>query len=132
MLWEKPQREPVPRSLRTELLLRCKGKCEKCGLTFYEEGVRPHFHHKDGDPNNNKPSNIIVVCPNCHSKLHKWKVVEEENIFGFVVKKRKLVAVKPKKSKKTKKSKKIKRRKKRETESPWESLFQGRYSIFPR
>jgi len=25
MLWEEPRREPNPRSLRTELLLRCKG-----------------------------------------------------------------------------------------------------------
>jgi hypothetical protein len=39
MLWEEPRREPNPRSLRTELLLRCKGKCEECGLDFHKEGV---------------------------------------------------------------------------------------------
>jgi|YelNatPaOPRAMG01_1025707.scaffolds.fasta_scaffold236495_1 5-methylcytosine-specific restriction endonuclease McrA len=118
MLWEEPRKEPIPRSLRTELLLRCKGKCEECGLDFHKEGIRPHFHHKDGNPKNNKPSNLIVVCPNCHSKFHKWKTVKEEDLFGFVIKKRKLVAIKPEKRKTSTKKKKGKRRKrKRKTES---------------
>lgn len=120
MFWEEPRREPIPRSLRTDLLSRCEGKCEKCGLNFYKEGVKPHFHHIDGNPKNNKPSNLIVVCPNCHSKLHKWKVVKEEDIFGFAVKRRKLVAVKPEKARKPKKSKEHKRKKKRKTESLWD------------
>jgi 5-methylcytosine-specific restriction endonuclease McrA len=121
MLWEEPKREPVPRSLRTELLLRCKGICERCKkVDFYKEGVKPHFHHIDGNPKNNKPSNLIVVCPNCHSKLHKWKMMKEEDIFGFVTKKRKLVAIKPKKRKTSKKKRKS--RKKRKTESIWDLL----------
>jgi Zn finger protein HypA/HybF involved in hydrogenase expression len=110
MFWKEPRRESIPQKLRTELLLRCKGRCEKCGLDFHDNGVRPHFHHKDGDPKNNKPSNLIVVCPNCHSKLHTWKVVEEKDIFGFTVKKRKLVAVKPRKRKTSTKKKQRKRK----------------------
>jgi len=43
MLWEEPRREPIPRSLRTELLLRCKGKCEKCDLDFHKEGIDRTF-----------------------------------------------------------------------------------------
>jgi len=117
MLWEEPKREPIPSSLRTELLLRAKGKCEKCHREFYKLGIKPHFHHKYGNPKNNKPSNILVLCPNCHSTFHKWKTVKEENIFGFVTKKRKLVTIKPKKRKATKK--KTKRRKRRK-ESIWE------------
>ncbi|MGB9842561.1 MAG: HNH endonuclease [Candidatus Bathyarchaeales archaeon] len=112
---EHKKREPVPRSLRTELLLRSKGKCEYCGLDLHEEGVKPHFHHKDGDPKNNKASNLIVVCPNCHSKFHKVKVVEETNVFGFVVKKCKVAVVKPKKTKAKKKKKR--RNKKRSSNS---------------
>lgn len=108
---KEERRESIPRSLRTELLLRCKGKCEDCRLDFYKKGVKPHFHHKDGNPKNNKPSNIIVLCPNCHSKYHKWKVIEEENIFGFAVKRRKLVAVKPVKTKKSKKKSRKRKRK---------------------
>lgn len=98
----RPRREIIPRSLKTELLLRCKGKCENCRLDFYKENVKPHFHHKDGNPKNNKSSNLIVLCPNCHSKYHKYKVVKEENNFGFAVKRRKLVAVKPTKTRKSK------------------------------
>ena len=95
--------------------MRCKGKCEKCGLDFHKKGVRPHFHHKDGDPKNNKLSNLIVICPNCHSKLHTWKTVTKKDIFGFTIKKRKLVTIKPKKQKTS--SKKIREKRKRKGES---------------
>jgi len=101
MFWEEPRRKPIPISLQKKLLLRCKGKCEMpdCDVDFVKESVKPHIHHIDGNPKNNKPSNLIVVCPNCHSKLHKYKTVKEEDFWGFVTKKRKLVAIKPKKLK---------------------------------
>jgi len=66
----KKRRKPVPLSLQKELLLRCKGKCELCGLDFYKSKIKPEFHHKDGNPKNNRPSNLIVLCPNCHTKIH--------------------------------------------------------------
>jgi len=101
MFWEEPRRKPIPISLQKKLLLRCKGKCEMpdCDVDFVKESVKPHIHHIDGNPKNNKPSNLIVVCPNCHSKLHKYKTVKEEDFWGFVTKRRKLVAIKPEKLK---------------------------------
>ena len=104
MFWEEePRRKPIPKSLERKVLLRSKGKCEICGLDFEKEGVKAHIHHIDGNPKHNVLSNLIVVCPNCHSKLHKYKTVKKEDFWGFVTKKRKLVTIKPEKIKKGKK-----------------------------
>ena len=61
------KRKPIPLSLQRKLLLRCKGKCEKCHIPF-TRNLKAHIHHKDGNPKNNKESNLEVLCPNCHSK----------------------------------------------------------------
>ena len=69
-IWGKPEpkRKPVSQSARTKVLIRAKGRCEKCG--HYLDDVKPHIHHKDGNPKNNKLSNLKVLCPNCHSNVH--------------------------------------------------------------
>lgn len=59
----------IPRSIRTKVLLRCEGKCEKCGEKLGD--LVPDVHHKDGNPKNNDLSNLIVLCPNCHRKEEK-------------------------------------------------------------
>ncbi len=64
----EPKRIPVGQSMRTKLLVRSKGKCEKCHISL--EGIKPHVHHKDGNPKNNKISNLKILCPNCHSNAH--------------------------------------------------------------
>lgn len=40
-------------------------KCEKCGAKAEDR------HHKDRDPGNNEPSNIIGLCRPCHIAAHK-------------------------------------------------------------
>jgi len=80
----EPKRIPVGQSMRTKLLVRSKGKCEKCHRSF--EGIKPHIHHKDGNPKNNKMTNLKVLCPNCHSSAHdkpikKKPITEFENPF---------------------------------------------------
>jgi 5-methylcytosine-specific restriction endonuclease McrA len=40
-------------------------------LDFYKAEITPEIHHKDGNPRNNKPSNLIVLCPNCHTKVQR-------------------------------------------------------------
>ena len=68
---KNPKRIPIPQSVRSKVLVRAKGECEKCHLNL--RNVKPNFHHKDGDPRNNKPSNLIVLCPNCHSNTRTYK-----------------------------------------------------------
>lgn len=75
------KREPIPQRIKTKLFIRSRGRCERCGLDLNKEGITPDFHHKDGNPKNNKFSNLIVVCPNCHRKLHDS---ERNRIFSTV------------------------------------------------
>lgn len=81
------KRKPIPLRLQRKLLLRCKGKCEQCHIRF-ARNLKAHIHHKDGNPKNNKESNLKVLCPNCHSKapIHdrpKPKKEKPSNVFGL-------------------------------------------------
>lgn len=45
-------------------------RCEKCGwgeFNPFTNTVPLEIHHKDGDYENNRPENLEVLCPNCHS-----------------------------------------------------------------
>jgi len=44
-------------------------KCEKCGYDEVKEILG--IHHIDGNRENNKRNNLMVVCPNCHSLIHR-------------------------------------------------------------
>lgn len=48
-------------------------KCQLCGFDECKEilGV----HHVDGNRNNNELSNLMVLCPNCHSMQHNKHIV---------------------------------------------------------
>jgi len=54
---------PLPKNAR-------KSKCEICGNDNMKH-ERPHVHHKDGDPFNNSPENLITLCRSCHNFQHK-------------------------------------------------------------
>ena len=75
---------------------RCEGS--KLGLDCtvrLTEDLEPPIHHIDGDPRNNEISNLVLLCPNCHSeviellsekrrKIYVKKVVEglDKSFFG--------------------------------------------------
>ena len=67
---EKIERIPLKKSQKDEkFLIEQKCKCALCGVNMVEQGIiPPDFHHKDCNPANNKPENIIAVYPNCHRK----------------------------------------------------------------
>ena len=54
--------------MKHELLVRSKGKCQKCGISL--KGMKPDIHHKNRNPSDNEISNLMVLCRNCHSKMH--------------------------------------------------------------
>ena len=64
----RKKRTPLTQSKKTKILLRCKGKCERCGKKL--GSVKPNIHHKNCKPSDNRESNLIVLCPSCHSKRH--------------------------------------------------------------
>jgi HNH endonuclease len=44
-------------------------KCEVCGVSEWQnKPITLHVDHVNGDPSNNSPSNVRLICPNCHSQ----------------------------------------------------------------
>jgi hypothetical protein len=64
---ETSEREPLPPDLREHILKRAHYKCENPDC---REHIKPHIHHIDCDNSNNRPGNLIALCPNCHTKAH--------------------------------------------------------------
>jgi len=62
--------------IRTYLIQCANEQCTQCGWkernTFTKQ-VPLDIHHKDGNRENCKPENLIVVCPNCHSLTCTYK-----------------------------------------------------------
>ncbi|MBU3905177.1 MAG: hypothetical protein KJ906_03450 [Nanoarchaeota archaeon] len=65
------KRKPVRASDRRHLLEFQKGKCKKCKKSFKIMGVRPVLHHVNHNRSDNKIVNMILVCSNCHDKIHQ-------------------------------------------------------------
>jgi 5-methylcytosine-specific restriction endonuclease McrA len=61
------EREPIPSELRQEIYTRAQNRCENetCG---YKSTL--HIHHIDMNNSNNKLTNLLALCPNCHCKAH--------------------------------------------------------------
>lgn len=58
----------VPISVQKKLFVRSRGFCESCELDFaFVEG---EIHHRDRNRENNNMQNLLLLCPNCHSKFH--------------------------------------------------------------
>lgn len=50
--------------------------CERCGWGEKPEGSQYtpcELHHKDGNPTNHLLSNLIMLCPNCHSLTKNYR-----------------------------------------------------------
>lgn len=61
-------------NLRRRLITEgIKGQqCEKCSLTHWlGHQLSLELHHIDCNHGNNEISNLLIVCPNCHSALHE-------------------------------------------------------------
>lgn len=70
----KSEWKPTFATVRKNLIARGKiEKCEICGYDAHPEilGV----HHKDRNRNNNALSNLMVLCPTCHSLEHRKHIV---------------------------------------------------------
>jgi hypothetical protein len=118
-IWgDEPKRKHVRKSDREHLLDYQKGKCGRCKQSFKRKGVRPKVHHKNLNPKDNRIVNLVLVCPDCHDKIHqKEKKVRKVVSDGWGGTEIRVVKVKPKKTVKkkakptTKKKKKLPRKK---------------------
>lgn len=67
-------------SVRQFLLNKAGYKCELCGWGEVNpvSGKTPlEINHVDGDATNNRPENLQVICPNCHSLTPTWKALNK-------------------------------------------------------
>jgi hypothetical protein len=57
-------------------------KCEKC---FNEEwlgkSITLELEHIDGNTKNNDESNLLLLCPNCHSQTPTWRRKKTKNQY---------------------------------------------------
>jgi 5-methylcytosine-specific restriction endonuclease McrA len=50
-----------------------EARCERCGLTEWLGKPAPlQLHHVNGDGKDNRPENLQILCPNCHSQTDSW------------------------------------------------------------
>jgi len=57
-------------TIRNYLLGQTNYKCSRCGWgekNIYTDTIPLEVHHIDGNCANNRPENLEVLCPNCHS-----------------------------------------------------------------
>lgn len=63
-----------PATLKKYFLKFNKNICSICGLSSWNnKPITLILDHIDGNPNNNLPSNLRLVCPNCDSQLSTYK-----------------------------------------------------------
>ncbi len=48
-------------------------KCGICGITEWNgKEIKFQADHIDGNPANNLPNNLQMICPNCHTQTDTW------------------------------------------------------------
>lgn len=60
----------VSNHVRRYMFSKNDNKCEECGWSKknnYTETYPLQIDHKDGNPENHSPDNLVLICPNCHS-----------------------------------------------------------------
>lgn len=68
-------RKSIPQKTKSLLQQEINSQCPICDNQNVD-----HFeiHHIDGNPENNSPDNLLMLCPICHSKVTKGDISEEE------------------------------------------------------
>jgi 5-methylcytosine-specific restriction endonuclease McrA len=60
----------IDRPTARNYLAEARGyKCEVCGISDWQnKKLVLHVDHINGDPSNDHPDNLRLICPNCHSQ----------------------------------------------------------------
>lgn len=64
-----------------KILIHLRGdKCEECNITDWNgRPITFQVDHIDGNASNNMPTNVRLVCPNCHSQTDTWGAKNKGN-----------------------------------------------------
>jgi predicted nucleic acid-binding Zn ribbon protein len=69
-------------TIKKYLLEQCNHKCPKCGWDKIHPvtGKVPlEVNHIDGDSTNNRPENLEILCPNCHSLTSNYRALNKKS-----------------------------------------------------
>lgn len=72
----------ISQTIRNYLLEKANYRCEVCGwgeINPVTKKVPLEIHHIDGDYLNNRPENLQVLCPNCHSLTPNFKALNQSD-----------------------------------------------------
>ena len=73
--WNRPHEEMSREALKRRVLHESNYRCKECGIGEEWQGKQLvlELDHIDGDNQNNKPENLRILCPNCHSQTHTFR-----------------------------------------------------------
>ena len=73
----RERHEGVPSGTRVLLRELHDGKCQLCAFTFKKRSGEPYFeiHHLDPEIGHH-PSNLLLLCPNCHAQFEHAVVTD--------------------------------------------------------
>lgn len=66
----------IPDRIRNYLFRINNNKCSKCGWSernLFTNLIPLEVEHIDGDYRNNRPENLTLLCPNCHSLTKTYR-----------------------------------------------------------
>ena len=66
----------IPDRIRTYLFKKYNNKCSKCGWSEtnpFTNKIPLEVEHIDGNYKNNRPENLTLLCPNCHSLTETYR-----------------------------------------------------------
>lgn len=67
--------------IRELLLKEREYKCENCGIVNWQnQPIILEIHHIDGNSSNNIRSNLMLLCPNCHSQTKNYRHYNQKNV----------------------------------------------------
>lgn len=72
--------------IRRYLFEKYQNKCAECGWSQrnpYTNKITLEIEHIDGHYDNNKPENLTLLCPNCHSLTKTYRGANKGNGRGY-------------------------------------------------
>ena len=65
--------------VRNYIYSRDNYQCQRCGRRVPEVTIHCHHIKPLGIGGNNHPSNLLVLCIQCHKEVHEFKLYDEIN-----------------------------------------------------